>query len=184
MMVLSLLQPVWGAVCGRIFLQESLAWRVIVVLPVCALGVLLMAHPWATTQGHRGDTLHRGPGIAVCLVQGVLAAGSKTTLRALKGMHAQVPMLYLAMFTMGLGVLGLLGIERQVAVPTLTQFVLLIGVGLLAFCSQTSVTLALRSLTVTESTIIVYLNLVWSTLAGVIFFAEVPDLLTVVGMGL
>lgn len=195
--VLTLTMPIWGAIFGRLCLKEPLSKALIAVFPVCAVGVLLIAHPWssgaaqqsgeATSQhGESTSISFHSIGVALALLQAVVSAGAKTCVRALgkSGQHPQVVVFYLTIFGTSASSFVLFGFQGGFVRPANWQWALLTAVGLCAFGSQTFSTLALRSISVSEGAIVNYLSLVWSELYGYLAFHETPSASSFSGAGI
>jgi drug/metabolite transporter (DMT)-like permease len=166
-------RTLWMIPCAVLFLHEAVRWRRWTATVVGFIGVLLIVRP----DGGMG------PGVIFALSNAVMAAAIFTIIKKLKSKgesnltillwHASVTILITAVPT-----------YLYWQTPTLFEFGLLIGLGISLTLAHTCL---IQALAVGEATAISpfeYSRVVFSTLIGVFFFAEIPTVWTIAGAAL
>jgi drug/metabolite transporter (DMT)-like permease len=171
--------PVFVAILATWLLGERLRRREIALVSLAILGVVLIAKPSFIFGG--GSSL---PLMAVLIgLWGAIGSGTAYVLvRKLSTTeHVMVIVFYFSLAS----VLGSLPFAIPGAVmPTPMEWLMLLGIGITTQAAQVFLTTGLKYERAGRATAAAYTQIVFAALWGVLFFHEVPDLLTVLGAGL
>ncbi|KAI3437637.1 hypothetical protein D9Q98_000089 [Chlorella vulgaris] len=184
--VLTFLSPVFVTLLSPLVLGEGRGgWVVAAALPLCFVGVLLVAQP---TFLFGEDTLALSTaGVAIAIAQAVFMASAKFCVRAL-GKSESVGSIMLSMA--GVSVVGstllaaIVPGQALLVPPSGAVWALLAGTGLLACCVQTLATYALKMCKATPVTLVGYLSVVWGTLGDLLVYNRKPSALGLAGAAL
>lgn len=164
------LSPIWVTLGAALFLGERFAFRRLLAIFVAICGVLLILRP-----GFREvDLAHLGMiGTSIFFAIGYLIA---------KKLSAEVtPAVIVGMLsitvTIGLAPLAML----DWVTPTLAELGILFVVACFATAGHYTMTLAFAAAPIALTQPITFLQLVWSVLLGVVFFAEPADIWVIIG---
>ncbi len=158
------LNPVYVTILAVFFLGETLAFRRILAIVAALLGALLILRP-----GFR----ELDPGHIAMLGTALFFAGSYLLAKILSGQVSAAVVVALLSVTV---TVGLAPLALAVWVwPTGWELLVLFGVACFATAGHYTMTLAFAAAPVSVTQPVTFLQLVWSVLAGWIFFAEPPD---------
>ena len=144
------------------------------------LGVLVMVRPWLVFGGAAHVPL---ASVAYVLAGVATWAGAMIAIRQM-GQAGEKAVTITAWFTLGSIILsGLMSIPVWVA-PSLDQLLVLAAIGLIAGLAQVLMTEGYRSGEATLLAPFEYSAIVFATVLGVVFWAEVPDFWDVVGIAI
>lgn len=173
--VIQYMNPVFVTVLAAIFLKERFRLWGIVGLICCLSGVLCMAQPSFLFGSSRLELFP----VLVASCGAVLSAGAYTTVRALRG-RAE-PMLVVFYFPLVATPLSLPAAWPVWVWPDWLGWCILIGVGVVTQIAQVFMTRGLHLEEASRATMMTYLQVVFAFVWGVLFFGEVPTLLSGVG---
>ena len=166
------LAPIYVTLGAAVFLGEKLAMRRIMAVIMGLVGAAIILRPGfrEVSSGH----------IAM-LIAAVVFAGSYIVAKI---MADQVrPGVVVAMLSIFV-TLGLAPFAISVWImPTMEELVILMGVACFATAGHYTMTLAFAAAPVTATQPVTFLQLVWATALGAIFFAEPVDIWVILGGG-
>ncbi|MEM1388048.1 MAG: DMT family transporter [Pseudomonadota bacterium] len=162
--------PVYATIGAALFLGERLAARRIAAIGVAFLGALVILRP-GLREIELGHIAMLGAGLAF--------AGSYLTAKILSG---RVPPLVVVGWLSLLVPVVMAPFALAVWVPpTLSELAWLFLVAALATAGHYTMTVAFREAPLTVTQPVTFLQLVWATSLGVVFFAEPLDAYVVLG---
>lgn len=177
--VIQYTNPVWTALLAAAFLAERVGRREAALSLASLAGVVIMTRP---TFLFGGDAPGLPPlAVGVALAGAVFSAAAYTTVRRLRG---EDPMVIVFWFALVSTVGAVPFVWRNFVVPTPTELLVLLGVGLATQAGQVFLTLGLREERAGRAMAVAYLQIVFAALWGVVVFAEIPDRWTVLGAGI
>lgn len=166
------LSPFFVFFLSGIFLKEKLNFRQIPLFLFAFLGGLLVIKP--------GFRVEMFPAM-IALLAAVLIASVHVTLRHLRLTdHYLVITNYFA-YVSGLVSLIILLLQKNFQVPSLSDLFMLILLGLAAFAAFTTLARALQMAKASLVSFYTYSQIIFSTIFGLFFFKEIPDLLSIIG---
>ena len=170
---LSFISPIFVAIGASLFLGEQLTTRRIAVIIIGILGVMVILRP---------GIVEISLGAMVMLIAAPLFAASKLLTKSLVRYDSTITIVvYLSIFsTLAMAIPAWFVWQT----PTLHQFFWLFGTAFFATLSHLCVTRGLTSVDVTVAQPVEFLQLVWSTLLGIIIFSEQPSLWVWIGAGI
>ncbi|MEM6328407.1 MAG: DMT family transporter [Bacteroidota bacterium] len=171
--------PVWTALTAAFLLRERIGKWVIGGTVVSLVGVGMIAKPAFLFGGGGLD----GLAVGAAVVASILAGGVYTLVRKLRETdHPLVIVFALAW----VGVLGSLPFAffGGWTWPTTEAWALLLGIGVTTQIGQVYLTKSLHLLPAGRATAIGYVQIVFAFALGVVFFATVPDVWSVIGAAL
>ncbi len=177
--VLQYLHPIFTAILALLFLAEIPAKRTIVCVLFSIAGLLVLLSPALSP-----DNLAALPLTAVLAgVAGAFGSGvAYTVVRKLAGHeHPSVIVVYFPLVCLPATLL--LGGVDFIWPDALTLLVLL-GVGVFTQVGQVTLTYAMAVDTASRATSLSYVQIIFATVLGVIFFGEIPALTTYIAAGL
>jgi len=174
----SLLQamPLLVTAGAALFLGEAVGWRRWLAIMVGLCGVLVILRPGAS--GFADDGLAFGIG---CVV---LSAGRDLCTRRIPVDVPSLGVTMVSVLLMTLCALVWCTFGGEWRAMSIAQLALLAGAALCLFAGMQGIVLAMRSGDVAAIMPYRYTGLVWAVLLGWLFYAEVPDLWTLVGGGI
>jgi drug/metabolite transporter (DMT)-like permease len=172
--------PVFTAVLAAIFLHESMRRRETAGLLLNLVGVALVAQP-EFLFGAAARNLDLGA-VLLALVASLLSAGAYTTIRKLgETEHHLVIVFYFALVsTVGAAPL----VAGRAVAPTLSEWGLLAGIGVVTLLAQISLTQGLHRERAGKAVSIGYAQVVFAGIWGLIFFGDKPNGLSLAGAAL
>lgn len=170
---LSFISPIFVAIGASLFLGERLTVRRIAVIIIGIFGVMIILRPGVAA-------IHVGA-IAM-LVAAPLFATSKILTKSLVRYDSTTTIVvYLSIFsTLTMAVPAWFVWQT----PTLHEFFWLFGTAFFATISHLCITRGLTSVDITVAQPVEFLQLVWSTLLGIIIFSEQPSIWVWIGAGI
>ena len=164
------LSPIYVTIGAALFLGESLAFRRIAAIVVALFGVLVILRP-----GFREIS----PGHLAMFITGFSFGLSYLTAKTL--VQRTNPTVVVAMLsiwvTVGLAPIAL----ANWVTPTLHELVVLFGVACFATAGHYTMSLAFAAAPLTVTQPVTFLQLIWSTLLGALFFGEGLDMWVLLG---
>ena len=166
------LSPFFTFFLAGIFLQEKLSLRQLPFFIFAFLGALLVIKP-----GLRLDIV---PAL-VALVATICAAVSNVTLRHLR--HTDHPLVIVNYFTYTIGILSLiiLLVQKSFQLPSLSDCLVLILLGGIGLLAQIALTKAYQLAPASLVSLYSYSKIIFASVFGLLFFKEIPDILTIIG---
>lgn len=174
--MLSFLAPVFVALLAPIFLKEPFNWAVLVALPLCVGGVIMVAQPASIFARYAAQTLSAA-GVAVAIAQAFSSGTSKMCIRYL----CRTDPAYSAMWAQGV-VSTVLSLVICAAVPG-QRFVnpggrawgLTMATGVLGIFNQITGTVALEYAPAAATTAMTYTAVIWGLVFDIAFFNHFPN---------
>lgn len=171
--------PIWTALTAAFFLRERIGKWVLGGTAVSLLGVVMIAQPQFLFGGTGLDPLAVGAAVGAS----ILAGSVYTIVRKLRETdHPLVIVLSLAW----VGALGALPFALTGAwtMPSPEAWALLLGIGITTQVGQVYLTRSLHALPAGRATAIGYVQIVFAFVLGIVFFATVPNLWSLIGAAL
>ena len=171
------MNPVFATALAALLLKEHLRAAEIVCLIASLLGVVFIARP-AVLFGASADAVN--PIYIAVALTGAICSGSAYALvrRMRASEHPLVIVFYLPLMSVPLCLPFALADWRW---PTLTEWLLLIGVGITTQLAQVSMTRGLQMERTARATTVGYLQVAFAVIWGAIVLGEIPDAWTLVG---
>jgi len=164
--------PFFTVVFAFFFLREKVSLRQILTLLIAFLGVVLIAKP-----GFAGEEAFP---LAMGLLGGVCAGGAYTCVRALRtrGVDSALIILFFSAFSC---LASLPFMFAKFDPMTLSQVLILFGAGASAALGQFGITLAYGYAAPRDIAVFDYTNILFTAVLGFVFFAQIPDLWSILG---
>ena len=179
--VIQYTNPVFATIIAIWVLREPLRLREVLSVLVSLVGVVVVTRPGFLAGFGSGAPLS---GLAVGIgLFGALGSGAAyVAVRKLRATeHPLVIVFYFALISViASAPLGLFNAIR----PTPREWLVLLGVGIMTQLGQVCITKGLHLETAGRATGIGYLQIVFATVWGALFFGEFPDAVTVLGAAL
>jgi drug/metabolite transporter (DMT)-like permease len=178
--VIQYLHPTFTALFAAIFLGEALRSSIVFASFVSLMGVVLVAKPGFLLGTGAGGL----PPLALAAaVGGAFFSGcAYVIVRKLSAReHPLVIVLYFPLVSVPL---SLPTVANGLVMPEGFEWGLLLFVGCATQAGQVWLTRGLQTLPAARATAISYSQVIFATLWGVLFFAEIPDLWTAIGAAL
>jgi drug/metabolite transporter (DMT)-like permease len=169
---LSFISPIFVAIGASLFLGEQLTARRIIVIAIGIIGVLIILRP--------GTAVISFGAIAMLIAAPLFAASKILTKSLVKHDSATTIVAYLSVFATLTMLIPALFVWQT---PTLNELCWLFATALFATLSHLCLTRGLALVDVTVAQPVEFLQLVWSTLLGVIVFDERPSIWVWLGAG-
>jgi drug/metabolite transporter (DMT)-like permease len=175
--VLHYTSPAWTALIAVPLLREPVTSRVFAACFSSFVGVTLIARP-AFLFGTSSAGLDL-VAVAVALLGALLSSGAYVSVReASKTEHHLVIIFYFALFS----AVGAVPLAVPVAIwPRGMEWIVLIAVGVTTQIAQVFLTRGLGLVPAGRAMTIGYTQILFAAIWGAIFFAEYPDIWTVIG---
>jgi drug/metabolite transporter (DMT)-like permease len=164
------LNPFFVTLFAYLFLKEKLSKIQIPALIIIFLAALLIIKPTFDIKII--------PYLAL-LGGAVFSAGGHTMLRALRKKEA--PLTIVFYFSMVTSSILIIPTTINFVMPVGIQWLYLIGIGIMAVIGQLGLTYAYRLWLAAEVSIYGYTGILFSVLAGFIFYGEIPDWMSITG---
>jgi drug/metabolite transporter (DMT)-like permease len=173
--------PIFAALFAVPVLRERITARDLLALLVSIFGVLLIAQPSFLIKGFEFDpnVLPVAIGLA-----GALGSGAAYVLVRKLSKSGEHPMVIVFYFALVSVVCSIPTSMTNIIWPAPLDWTILIGVGITTQLGQVSITRGLSRLKAARASAIGYLQIVFATIWGAIFFSQVPELATVIGAAL
>jgi drug/metabolite transporter (DMT)-like permease len=168
--VLNKLSPFFVVVLAAVFLREKLSKYVVPVLVIAFAGAALVIQP----------ELELSPGPAVAgIFSAVASAAAYTVVRSLKGREAPFKIVFF------FGMVSVVAMVPPMLVhavrPSSLQLAALLASGLFATLGQLALTVGYQLAPASRISIYTYSHVLFAGLLAYLFFAEVPDALSIIG---
>lgn len=176
--ILNKMSPFFVLVLSALFLKEKIKKLQFVSLILALVGAILVIRPEFSSS--------LVPSI-IALLSAFTAGAAYTTIRHLRHTDAVETIVLYFTFISTIAMIPFLTFDflpGEFVVPTGTEALGLLGLGVFATTAQFLMTGAYRYAPAGELSIYTYTNIVFSTLIGLIVFFEFPDYLTIIGAGL
>ncbi len=175
--VIQFTSPIWTAALAALFLRERVGRQLAVCGAVSLAGVVLVARPgFLFGSGTAGlDPV----GVGVALLGSVLTASAYVTVR--KASRTDDPLVIVFYFAWIAVLLAIPTAAPILILPSGWEWPMLALVGVATQIGQVFLTRGLKLETAGRATSVGYAQIVFATIWGMLFFAEVPDLLAAVG---
>ena len=171
--MLNRISPFFVMILAAVFLKESIRKEHIFSLMAAFAGILLIIKPSFST-----DTLPALTGLSSAL----FAGGAYVVVRFLRG--KEEPLTIVFFFSLFSCLVSLPPTLLQFQMPTVAQWLALVGFGLFALGGQFFITNAYKYAPAGEISIYGYSTVIFSALLGNLFLAEMPDLWSWLGIGI
>jgi len=155
-----------------IFLKEKLSLRQLPFFIFAFLGGLLVIKP-----GLRLDML---PAL-IALVAAICMAVSHITLRYLRLTDHYLVIINYFSYISGVVSLIILLAQKSFLLPSLSDCLVLILLGGIALLAQIAITKAYQLAPASLISLYIYSQIIFATIFGLLFFQEIPDLLSMIG---
>ncbi|MFP4457296.1 MAG: DMT family transporter [Clostridia bacterium] len=168
--IISKTNPFFVTLFAWLFLKEKLSKAQIPVLLTAFVGAMLVIRPQFSA-----DVIPALVGFAGA----IFAGGAYTVLRLLKGKENTTTIVFYFCFFSTIATFPF--VITSFVIPNLTQWILLISIGLMALIGQYSITLAYSYAPAAEVSIFNYSSIIIATILGFILWSEVPDVMSFTG---
>lgn len=163
--------PLFAPVIAYLWLKESLSRRLVVAISIGFIGVILILHP---------DVNSFSWVALVALLSGFFAAVAMTTIRKMSDTEPTTRIVfYFAFISTVVSSIMLFNVDNW---PGAFQFLILILIGIFATGGQMSLTYGYAQAGVAQVGPFMYSNVVFATVLALIFWQEIPDYLSAVGI--
>jgi len=168
--IISKTNPFFVTLFASLFLKEKLSKAQIPVLITAFVGAMLVIRPQFSAEAIPAMVGFSGA---------VFAGGAYTVLRLLKGKENTTTIVFYFCFFSTVATFPF--VVTNFVSPNMTQWILLISIGLTALVGQYSITLAYSYAPAAEVSIFNYSSIIIAAILGFILWTEIPDLLSVIG---
>jgi drug/metabolite transporter (DMT)-like permease len=176
--VLFYTSPCLAAVIAAILLREPLSIHTSTGLLACIVGVICVVQPEFIFSGTANE--QHLPSVAVGLLGALLAALAFVSVRKLRRTdHASVIVFYFS-FVSTFACIPFIAID--IAVPSLVDFLMLIGIGVATHIAQVFLTRSLHRVQTSKAMGISYVQVLFAAGWGILIFGDYPNVLSVAGM--
>lgn len=164
--------PVFTAILAALFLAEAIRRRDVLLTLLSLAGVVLMTRPAFLFGGleQRLDPF----AVAVALTGAVFSAGAYVAVRRLGRTEDPVVIVFWFATIATLGAIPFTA--ANALLPTPTEWLLLLGIGVVTQIAQVFMTRGLREERAGRAMAVAYMQIVFAALWGALFFSELPDL--------
>ncbi|MBA7484614.1 Pseudopaline exporter CntI [subsurface metagenome] len=169
------LSPFFIMLLASIFLGEKIAFRKITIFILAFLGALLVVKP-----GFRLDIY---PAV-IALLGAISTAGSHVSIRSLRLTDHPLVIVNYFGYSIGLISFGILLWQGNFIIPDALSLFVLLLLGLVGLGGQFALTKAYQMAPTKLVSLYLYLQIIFGALLGVLFFKEIPDLLSISGASL
>lgn len=172
-MLLKLTGPLFIPIIAIFWIREHVSLKTICGILVGFAGVIVFLNPTGEIQ----------LAAVVGLIGGALAAFAKVTIRKMSDTEPTTRIIfYFALF--GALISAVPALSSELYIPNTRQWALLILLGIVGTCGQFCLTQAYRLAPASQVGPFTYSSLLWASLAGWLFWAEIPSIQTLFGGGL
>lgn len=166
------LSPFFVIFLASIFLGEKIDFRKITFFILAFLGALLVVKP-----GFRLDIY---PAV-IALLGAISTAGSHVALRSLRLTDHPLVIVNYFGYSIGLISFGILLWQGNFIIPDALSLFILLLLGLVGLGGQFTLTKAYQMAPPKLVSLYLYLQIIFGALLGILFFREIPDLLSIFG---
>lgn len=169
--VIQYTNPVFTALLAALLLGEAIRRRDVGLTLLSLAGVVLMTRPGFLFGGleERLDPF----AVVVALTGAVFSAAAYVAVRRLG--RTEDPVVIVFWFAMVATVGAIPFTAANALLPTATEWVLLLGIGVVTQIAQVFMTRGLREERAGRAMAVAYMQIVFAALWGAIFFTEIPD---------
>ena len=172
-MLLKLTGPIFIPVIAILWIREHVTLKTIIGIAIGFLGVIIFLNPTAEIE----------LAALVGLAGGALAAAAKVSIRKMSDTEPTTRIVfYFALF--GALFASIPVMTGAAYTPTVEQWSLLLLLGIVGTCGQFCLTQAYRIAPASQVGPFTYSSLLWASIAGWFFWAELPTMQTMVGASL
>jgi len=169
--VIQYTNPVWTALLAAWVLGERAGRREWAVSLASLGGVVLMARP-TFLFGGVSPALPPIP-VTVAVIGALFSAGAYVSVRALGRSEDPVVIVFWFSLVSTLGSMPF--VLPNLGVPTGSEFLLLLAIGVTTYAGQVLITMGLREERAGKAMAVAYLQIVFAALWGILLLNEVPD---------
>ena len=175
--VIHFTNPVFTAILAAAFLGEPMGKRELVGLPLCLVGVALVAQPsFLFGEGARNLDM---TAVAVALGAAIFSSVAYTTVRGLRG--SDDPLVVVFYFPLVATPASVPFMFGNALWPNPLEWLLLVAVGVVTQVGQIFLTKGLHLERAGRATSMSYVQVIFAATWGFLFFREVPNSLSIVG---
>jgi len=174
-MTIRQLSPFFIIILAIIFLKEKMSLQRIPIFFLVFLGGLLVIKP--------GIRLEMFP-VIVGIFAAIFSAGAHVSLRNLRLTDHPLVIVNYFSFVSGLIALVILIWQKNFVIPDFISLMNLVLLGLIALGSQITLTKAYQMAPASMLSLYTYSQIIFATIFGLLFFRELPDLLSIIGASL
>lgn len=175
--VIHYMNPVFTALLAALFLKEALSRASIIALFLGLGGLVLVAQPDALF-GDAGTGLDLFA-VAIALTGAFFAAMAYTIVRKLRETEALMVVVFYFAFVSTFASLPFLSLGA--AWPSAVGWLVLLAVGISTHFGQVYLTKGLHAVRAGRAMSVSYVQILFAAIWGALFFAEIPNLITVLG---
>jgi drug/metabolite transporter (DMT)-like permease len=169
--ILAHLAPFFVMMPAAVFLKEKPSKTTLALLPVAFLGAMLLVKPFQFSS----YSVHALVGV----LSAGFAAGAATSIRYLSQRHHAYEIVFYFLATAT--VVSIPRMWNNVVIPSPLEFFYLVCIGVVSLIGQLFLTKAFTHENAVVVEVTRYIGIVFNAMWGFLFWAEVPDLLTVFG---
>ncbi|EOC99928.1 DMT family transporter [Caldisalinibacter kiritimatiensis] len=169
--ILNKMSPFFVMVFSALFLGEKIKKPQVLALIIAVLGASFVVKPKFDSSVL--------PAL-IALLSAVFAGGAYTAIRHLRHTDAPETIVFYFAFFSTIAMIPFM-LSGQFIIPNFTQILKLVALGVFATTAQFLMTNAYRYAPAGELSIYTYVNIVFSTMIGLIVWAEIPDSLSILG---
>lgn len=169
--ILNKMSPFFVMIFAALFLKEKITKKQLLALITAALGAILVIRP-----GFDSNLIFS----LIALMSSLFAGIAYTIVRQLRKTDSAATVVFYFSTFSTLAMIPFM-LNGSFIVPDLTQAFALLALGIFAAVAQLFMTNAYRYAEAGELSIYTYVNIVFSTVFGLIFFQEIPDFFSVIG---
>lgn len=175
--VIQFTSPIFTAVIGSLYLKERTTSRLWAAIALGLVGVLLITRPGVVWSGDASDL--PGTIVLIGLAGALFTAVSHVLVRRLAPYeHELVIMLYFHLVVVPMALASAVPVWVW---PTPVEWLLLLAIGVAAQGGQVFLTRGMKHLSAAGASVILYSQIVFATLLGVVVLHERPDVWTITG---
>ena len=167
--------PFFIIILAIIFLKEKMSLQRIPIFFLVFLGGLLVIKP--------GIRLEMFP-VIVGIFAAIFSAGAHVSLRNLRLTDHPLVIVNYFSFVSGLIALVILIWQKNFVIPDFISLMNLVLLGLIALGAQITLTKAYQMAPASMLSLYTYSQIIFATIFGLLFFRELPDLLSIIGASL
>jgi drug/metabolite transporter (DMT)-like permease len=169
--ILAHMSPIFVFILSAVLLKERMSRAMVFILPLFIAGAILLVKPFQ----YSSYSIYALVGV----LSAVLAAGAATSIRYLSKKHNtyEIVFYFLAIAT----VVAVPFMWNDFVVPSLRDSFYLFCIGVVSLLGQLFLTKAFTHENAVVVEIVRYIGIVYNAMWGLLFWAEMPDALTIAG---
>ncbi len=165
--VIQYIYPTFTVICAYIFLKEFIFKRIIFSIIIGWLGILLVSQPEFTSNGNIKETILA---LLVAILGAFLTSLAYICVRKLSSKeHPLVIIYYFPLISIPFSIPFII---NDFVLPTGTDWLLIIGIGIFTQIGQLCITEGLRLLPAGQATSLNYSQVIFASIWGVLIFQE------------